>query len=88
MYIVKILNDIENNYQGIDDVEVYVCSTYRKAINKLSDIFESKVKYFKDEYNLSINDEDLDSEIIADSQFSIHNNRDYFSGKIEEKEVL
>lgn len=88
IYLVKVLNDVSNNYQGIDDIEVYPCSTYDKAIDKLHNIFEEKIKYFEEEYNLSLKEGDLDYEIADGKHFCIHNDRDFFSGQIVEKEVI
>lgn len=88
IYLVKVFNDVSSSYQGIDDIEIYPCSTEDKAIEKLHEIFDSKVKYFKEEYDMCLKQGDLSCEIVDGKHFCIHNERDFFSGQIVEKEVI
>lgn len=87
VYIVKIFNDIENNYQGIDDTEITVCKDKSTAQSILSNELDDTLAYFKRKYDEEI--EDLDYE-YPDNHLSFHvnNGKDYISGVIEEKEVL
>lgn len=87
VFLVKVFNDIENNYQGIDDFKTTVCRNEETAKMVLSNELDDTLKYFKDTYNEGI--DDLEYEYSDDHlSFSVDNGRDYISGKIEEKEVL
>lgn len=87
VYIVKIFNDIENNYQGIDDTEITVCKDESTAQSILSNELDDTLAYFKRKYDEEI--EDLDYK-YPDNHLSFHvnNGKDYISGVIEEKEML
>ena len=87
VWTVKILNDIEGNYQGIDDTEITVCKDKEKAISVLSDEIKDTLDFFKRKYHENV--EDLDYDYPEDHlSFHINNGKDYISGVIEEKEVL
>lgn len=88
VYVVQILNDIHNCYDALNDTEIYVYGDIKKAIKKFNESFEEKAKYFENVYEMDLNDEEIEYSVTADVQFSIHNNQDYFHGRIIEKEVL
>lgn len=88
VYVVQILNDIHNCYEGLNDTEIYVYDDIKKAIKKFNESFEEKAKYFENVYEMDLNDEEIEYSVTADIQFFIHNNQDYFHGRIIEQEVL
>lgn len=87
VYIVKIFNDIENNYQGIDDVDLTPCKDIETAKTVLSNELDDTLKYFKERYKQDI--ENLEYNYPDNHlSFSVNNDKDYITGAIEEKEVL
>lgn len=85
VWILKVLNDIHNNYQGIDDIEVYTFDTYSKAA---SAIVNRGVEAIKDLKKFAHCDyEDLEIEERKDF-FHANNGNDYITCQIEEQEVL
>lgn len=87
VYVVKIFDDIESNYQGIDDFHITLCKDIETAKTILSNELDDVLKYFKERYKEGI--KDLDYEYSEDHlSFSVNNGKDYISGIIQEKEVL
>ena len=85
MHLVITYKDISNCYQGIDDIEIILCDTKKKADEiykkKINDIF----KYFKDTYEEYV--EDLQY-VEVPGGMQIFNDKDYITCQIRKQEVI
>lgn len=84
VYIVKVLNDIQNNYQGVDDIEIYVYDKKVKALMCLMNRALGAINFMVENCHCSIDDLDI---IQEDNLFHVNDQNNYITIKIEEKEV-
>lgn len=85
VWTVKVLNDIQNNYQGIDDIEVYVFDTRSKAIAALVNRSLRAINFMIEAYHNTMEDLEIEE---RNGFFHVNDQNNYITIKIEEKEVL
>lgn len=85
VWVLTVLNDINNNYQGIDDVETYLFVTHSKAVCALVNRSTSAITTLKNIAKCEYEDLDIQEE---EHFFHVNNGQDYITCKIEEKEVM
>lgn len=85
VYIVKTYYDIENNYKGIDDIPVIVCSTKEKAMKEFEIICKNSNDYFKSNYNSKVSDLNTEK---REGFYNVNNDKDYITCIIEDKDVI
>lgn len=81
IYNVQILNDISNNYQGLDDTEIFSFVNLEDAKAKLAEECDKAIELFEDvpEDMLNIERDEMN--------FSIDDENDYVHGRIKEAEI-
>lgn len=85
IWVLTVLNDIHNNYKGIDDVETYLFSTRSGAIGALVNRSTSAIRLLKDMAKCEYEDLEVEE---RKHFFHANNGQDYITCKIEEKDVL
>lgn len=85
VWVLKVLNDIHNNYQGINDIEIYVYDSHLKANNAIINRCVAAITTLKKIAKCSY--EDLEVEERKDF-FHVNNGSDYITCQIIEQEIL
>lgn len=85
IYVLKILFDINNNYNGIDDVEVHCFTTLEKAQEEMKKKYAEYKNIFIEEYGCE--EGDFEENNIDELSFIVGDCSDYYSGKIEKLEI-
>lgn len=81
IYNVQILNDISNNYQGLDDTKIFSFANLKDAKAKLTEEYNKAIELFEDVPKDMLNKEK------NEMNFSIDDENDYVHGIIRETEM-
>lgn len=85
VWTLTVLNHIENNYQGIDDIEIYIYDSKNKAINSFINRNLKAINDIKAWGECKFEDLEITEFKYL---FQCENGRDCISTKITEREVL
>lgn len=85
VWILKVLNDISNNYQGIDDIEVYVYENRARAITSFINRNLNAISFLTEISKCSAEDLDIEE---SKNFFHVNDGNNYITCKLEEKEIL
>lgn len=90
MFVVQILNDINNNYNGLKDTKIHLFNNFEDAQYNLLKKYEKiKFKHFLSKDNPLETDVFQINNLPNDSMayFELSDGNDYFSGRVISKNV-